>query len=231
MRILIASDLHGNLEALRALPADYDEFWVLGDLVNYGPNPAEVIELIRERASLIVRGNHDDAIGYGRDPECSLPFRRLAEETGRFSMQTVSAQQREFLRALPLTVEREIGGVRFFACHATPRDPLHEYRAADSNLWDADAAAGFCDVLLAGHTHVPFRRTVGGCRVANPGSAGQSKRTGGRAYYAIWEDGDLRLESAAYAVEETVAKLQALPVAPEVRGQLAAVLRTGSLGS
>ena len=69
---------------------------------------------------------------------------------------------------------------------------------------------------------------VGARRVANPGSVGQSKRGGGRACYAIWQDGQLRLESVEYPVEETVAKLRVLPVAPEVREQLATVLRTGS---
>ncbi len=229
MRILITSDLHGNLEAVRSLPSDYDQLWVLGDLVNYGPNPSEVIEFVREHASLVVRGNHDDAIGYDRDPECSPPFRRLAEETGRFTTSVLNEQQREFLRRLPLTAGRDIEGVRFFVCHATPRNPLHEYRPAMSDLWAKDAARGFCDILLAGHTHVHFVRSVGACRVANPGSVGQSKREGGRACYAIWEDGQLRLESVEYPIEETVAKLRNLSVSPDVRGQLEAVLRTGSI--
>jgi len=229
MRILIASDLHGNLEAVRALPAQYDELWVLGDLVNYGPNPAEVIEFVREHASLVVRGNHDDAIGYDRDPECSLPYRKLAEETGRFTMSVVSNEQREFLRRLPLTAERRVGDFRFFACHAAPADPLHEYRPANSELWTQDAARGFCDVLLAGHTHVAFCRAVDGRLVANPGSAGQSKQAGGRAYYAIWEDGRLRLESVEYEVEITAAKVRKMPVSPEVRDRLETVLRTGAL--
>jgi predicted phosphodiesterase len=113
--------------------------------------------------------------------------------------------------------------------HAAPGDPLHEYRPADSDLWDKDAVRGFCGVLLAGHTHVPFCRSVGARRVANPGSVGQSKRGGGRVCFAIWQDGELRLESVEYPIEETVAKLRALPVAPEVRTQLETVLRTGSL--
>ncbi len=229
MKVLIVSDLHGNLEATRSLPTEHDELWVLGDLVNYGPNPSEVIEFVREHASFVVRGNHDDAIGYDRDPECSPPFRQLAEETGRFTMSVVTEQQREFLRRLPLSAGRDVDGLRFFACHAAPGDPLHEYRPADSDLWTKDAAKGFCDVLLAGHTHVPFCRSVGSRRVANPGSVGQSKQGGGRACYAIWEDGQLRLQSVEYAIEETVSKLRNMPVSSRVRDQLEVVLRTGSL--
>ena len=229
MRVLITSDLHANLEAVRSLPCDYDQLWVLGDIVNYGPNPAETIEFVREHASLIVRGNHDDAIGYDRDPQCSATYRRMAEETARFTMSVLSEEQREFLRRLPLMAGRDIDGVRFLLCHGTPADPLHEYRPADSDLWAKDAGQKFCDLLLSGHTHIPFCRAVGARRVANPGSVGQSKPVGGRACYAIWEAGQLRLESVEYAVEATIGKVRDLPVSQDVREQLETVLRTGSL--
>ena len=55
MKILIISDVHGNAEALNAFNESYDELWVLGDLVNYGPEPAEVVWHLRQHASLIVR--------------------------------------------------------------------------------------------------------------------------------------------------------------------------------
>jgi predicted phosphodiesterase len=58
VRVPIVADLHANPGAIRALPSDYDRLWVLGDLVNYGPNPAEVIEFVREKAAIVVRGNH-----------------------------------------------------------------------------------------------------------------------------------------------------------------------------
>jgi protein phosphatase len=55
MRIAIISDLHGNLEALESFPEAYDELWVLGDLVNYGANPHEVIQFLANRARLHLR--------------------------------------------------------------------------------------------------------------------------------------------------------------------------------
>jgi protein phosphatase len=57
MKILIVADIHANLEALQAVLAEsHDELWVLGDLVNYGPNPSEVVELVRSQASVVVQG-------------------------------------------------------------------------------------------------------------------------------------------------------------------------------
>jgi predicted phosphodiesterase len=81
VNILIISDVHGNAEALNALNDSYDELWVLGDLVTYGPEPAEIVRQLRQGASLIVRGNHDHAVGYDVDPRCSPKFRAMAEAT------------------------------------------------------------------------------------------------------------------------------------------------------
>jgi len=67
VKIVIVSDIHANYDAWRALPEDYDELWVLGDLVNYGPQPAEVLSEVMERASFVVQGNHDHAVGYEDD--------------------------------------------------------------------------------------------------------------------------------------------------------------------
>ena len=67
MKILIVSDIHANAESHRVLPADYDELWILGDLVNYGPSPVEVLDFARSKASLVVRGNHDHSVGFQKD--------------------------------------------------------------------------------------------------------------------------------------------------------------------
>ena len=51
MKLLILSDIHGNLDALHAIRESYDELWVLGDIVNYGPEPGEALEAVRATAS------------------------------------------------------------------------------------------------------------------------------------------------------------------------------------
>jgi putative phosphoesterase len=229
MRILIVSDLHANIEAVRALPERWDELWVLGDLVNYGPNPAEVIEFARAHAALIVRGNHDHSAGYGEDPRCSERFRQMAEETGRYTRAAVTEEQREFLRSLPAAAERTVRGVTFSLCHATP-ESRYDYQP-DSSWWDDELARASADVLLVGHTHLPFRRRWDSRMVVNPGSVGQPKHGTPQSRYAIWEDGEIRLESTPYAVEETVAKIRVLPVSPEVQADLITVLRTGAAPS
>jgi protein phosphatase len=228
VKILIVSDLHGNLEAASTLPLDYDEMWVLGDLVHYGPNPREIIDFVRANAALVVRGNHDHAAGWQVDPRCSPRFRRMAEETQRYTASLLTPADREYLQGLPVRISRRAGGTRFLAFHATPDDPLYEYAGPDSLLWEEALRRQSADVLLSGHTHLQFGRKCGGGLVMNPGSVGQSKGGAPRACYAVWRDGELRLESVEYDFETTIAKIGALPLTAPVREDLSVVLRTGS---
>lgn len=226
--MVIISDLHANLEALSALPEVGDELWVLGDLVNYGPDPAGVIEFVRRRATLVVRGNHDHAVGFDQDPHCSPRFRRMAEETRRYTLSVLSEADRRFLRELPLSAVRRIGNVRFHLSHALPSDPLYPYCGPDSERWELEAERVEADLLLTGHTHLPFMRKVAERLVVNPGSVGQAKHGRAEACYAIWEDGRLRLASASYPVEAVIEKIASLPLSAEVRQDLIAVLRSGA---
>ena len=229
MRILIVSDLHANAEALEILPRDYDELWILGDLVNYGPSPVEVIEFARAKASLIVRGNHDHSVGFAEDPRCSARFRAMAEATGRYTSSVVTEAQKRFLRELPTQAERQVDGARFLACHAVPSNPLYEYCARDSARWHEEVLLMTADILLTGHTHVPFDRTIGGKRIINPGSLGQPKHGQPEACYAIWDSGRVTQHASLYAVEKTIRKIEALPVPEEIRRDLCAVLGSGGL--
>jgi putative phosphoesterase len=228
VKILIISDVHGNAEALNAMTESYDELWVLGDLVNYGPEPAPVIHSVRQRATLIVRGNHDHAVGYDVDPRCSAPFRAMAEATRQHALKALSEEDKRFLRDLPLTAFVERDQRRFFLCHATPSDPLFAYCPPDSRAWVDEIAAVDADVILVGHTHLPFVRRIGNRTVVNPGSLGQPKDGGPDASYAVWQDGEFTLRKMKYPVDRTVAKIADLTLPSEITAALRHLLETGS---
>jgi predicted phosphodiesterase len=228
VKILIISDAHGNAEALNALTESYDELWVLGDLVDYGPEPEEVIQEVRQRAALIVRGNHDHAVGHDVDPRCAPPFRAMAEATRRHAIKTLSDEDKQFLRDLPLTASVERDGRRCFLRHATPSDPLFAYCPPDSPAWVQECASVDADIMLVGHTHLPFVRSVGTRTVVNPGSLGQPKEGGPDASYAMWQDGEVTLRKVPYPVDRTVAKIKALPLPAGIAVALEHLLRTGS---
>jgi putative phosphoesterase len=229
VKVVIASDLHANLEALAVLPHDYDQLWILGDLVNYGPNPAEVVEFVRSHASLVLRGNHDQFLGTGDDPRCTERFQEIALAAGRFSQWKLGTLEKKYLSNLPLQLELQVGHTRFWLCHAMPSDPLYGYSAPDSDRWKEECVRVPADVLLVGHTHVPFVRKFGDCLVVNPGSLGLPNNRSSLACFAVWEDGSLTLHSTLYDVGATIAKVEAMPVLGHVKEDLVALLRTGSV--
>jgi putative phosphoesterase len=229
MRILIISDIHANLDALSSLEETYDELWVLGDLVNYGPEPAAVIDFVRSKAALIVCGNHDRSIGFNQDPRCSARFREMAEATRRYTDSALSFEHKDFLRHLPLVAETRRGNTRFYVCHAVPSDPLYGYCEAESPRWLTEVENLNAEIILVGHTHVPSVRSIGARVVVNPGSLGQPKTGRPDARYAIWEDGKIELKSHSYPVEAVVAKVQGLPIQATLRDELSAILRTGEI--
>ncbi len=96
MRYAIVSDVHGNLEALQGafdLIASTDGLLCLGDMVGYGPNPNECVEMIRARATATVLGNHDvaaiDSFGLSY-------FNPTAREAMRWT-QTVLTPEKHYL--------------------------------------------------------------------------------------------------------------------------------------
>lgn len=229
MKLLIISDIHGNLEALQAVLAErHDELWVLGDLVNYGPNPSEAVDLIRSEACLVVQGNHDYALGNGLDPQCSKPFREMARAMQNYTDPLLTADQKRYLRELPRTAARTIDGTRFFLCHATPAEPLFQYCPAEPERWATEIGGVEADIVLTGHTHLPFGMNLQTRQIVNPGSVGQPKHGFAMAGYAQWENGRLSLHSCPYPVQETVRKIEALAIPKEIRSRLAAVLLSGS---
>lgn len=229
MKIVIASDLHANEEALAVLPRDYDHLWILGDLVNYGPNPAEVVEYVRSHASKVVRGNHDHAIGFGEDPRCCGRFRELAGATGQFTNNQLEPDDREYLRDLPLQLKLQVHQTRFWLCHAVPSDPLFGYAPKKSDQWQEECKHVTANILLVGHTHTPFMENFGDCLVVNPGSLGQPNNRTALACYAVWEDGIVSLCQTVYNVETTIAKVQAMPIPEDVQADLVTLLRSGRL--
>ena len=226
LKILIVSDLHANLEAL---PTDFDRLWVLGDLVNYGPNPVEVVEFVRDKAAVVVRGNHDHSIGFDEDPRCSALFRAMAEESRRYTRSVLSEDHRAYLRSLPPATTVAADGTQVSMCHAVPGDPLFEYRREESPLWPDDAVGPGVGLELVGHTHVPFRRILATRSIINPGSVGQPKHGRAEACYAICQDGSVTLASVPYDFERTIAKLRRLSLSAGVFEDLAWVLRNGSV--
>lgn len=229
-RILLLSDIHGNLEALRAVLGavrGWDEVVVLGDLVDYGPSPGEVIDEVRSLGARVVRGNHDHAVAYGVDCRCgeethwlSVWFRE------NVTLRLVGSADRAYLAGLPLKAHIEsVGGV---AVHAAPSNPLYEYlhpwlpdeevcsRLRVSVRLQPRGGSGECPrgLFLVGHTHRQFLRVARGAVVVNPGSVGQPRDGDPRAAYAVidTETGRVEFGRVEYSIEGVLRRLESLGI-------------------
>lgn len=231
MRTLVVSDIHGNWPALEAVAAvPHDAVVCLGDVVGYGPQPAECLRWLRASRASIVQGNHDRAVADGVPPRCRLESEWLAAATHHIARRQLTDEETAFLGGLPRTLDLVLDGRRVRLMHATPADPLYDYLGPDRDRWRATLAGIEADLVLVGHTHLPFHFQFGDVHVLNPGSLGQPKDGDPRAAYAVVEDGVARLERANYPLERTVDALNAAGVDSAALGALAALLRGGRAG-
>lgn len=250
MKVLIISDVHANLWALRAVihdagPVDY--VLCAGDIVSYGPDPRATLDSLRATGVIAVRGNHDHAVAFGADPKASPAKQPLALAMRDWTRSQLQRADIAWLARLPLHLTWELAGTRFAVTHAMPRDPLYDYhlRPDASAEFIAEQTAGIdADMLVVGHTHWPLLREVGSnlqraispqrvtrgdLQIVNPGSVGQPLDGDSRAAYALWEDGEITLRRAEYDQMPVLAALGRLPIEPPLREGLASMLRLARL--
>jgi putative phosphoesterase len=231
VRTLVVSDIHGNWPALEAVAAvPHDAVVCLGDIVGYGPQPGECLRWLRASDACIVQGNHDLSLADGVPPRCRLDFEWLAAATLHIARRQLTDEEIAFLRALPRTRDLVLDGQRVLLLHATPADPLYSYLGPDRDKWRTALVSIEADLVLVGHTHLPFHFQSGDVQVLNPGSLGQPKDGDPRAAYAVIEDGVARLERVRYPVERTIDALGTAGLDPAAFGALSALLRTGRAG-
>ena len=189
MSVAALYDIHGNLAALEAVLAEVPEdatIVVGGDVVAAGPQPAEVLERLRGLGDRVrwLRGNVDRELD--PDEEGLAPRDMLDETRAR-----LSAEQISFLHELPPTVQIE----RVLYVHASPRNDMDIFTEQTP---DERIAFLFehldADVVVCGHTHMQFDRTIGGIRVVNAGSVGMPYEDEPGAYWLL----DLEHRRTAY---------------------------------
>ena len=249
--LAIVSDIHGNLEALTVVLAEIDRRKIdlvmcLGDVIGYGPNPVECLDLIRERASVCIMGNHDFAALYepynfntGAEGACYWTRDQLehhGEPAGR-------ADRWKYVAALPARHENVGEHGTFTAIHASPRRPINEYIFPD-DIYTNPAKFGvlfsrFEKLCFVGHTHVPgvflpgpdfyspeelsnkFAIDPDEKAIVNVGSVGQPRDRDPRSSFAILHVGDkpsVEFVRLEYDVEATKKKVEEIDALDDFLG-------------
>jgi len=192
MKIAFISDVHANLPALEAVMDDMTfrsigTVYCAGDILGYYTFPDQTVELLKKKGVVCIAGNHDRAVLVG-----TKGMNSIAASAIEWTRENMSPGSFEFIRELPNSVHRPVGGVMTAVHHGSPRS-MSEYifeEHVNDELLDIAGAR----MLVLGHTHVPYVAHFAKGNVLNPGSVGQPRDGDNRASYAIWDPVESRIE-------------------------------------
>ena len=221
MKVGIVSDIHGNLYGLEAVLnaiGEVDALICAGDLTGYYYWANEVFELLEGRNCYLIAGNHDvfllRYLGYAEPKlppgaETRIPSEREYRE--RFgaalslTKRTIKFKYIDWLRSAGLSCTIDFEGLRVAVFHGSPWNPFDEYIYPDYNSWDRFSSLNE-DVIILGHTHHTFVKSISGKLIVNAGSCGQPRDFDPRAACAVL-DTNLKcahLRRVTYDVDKVV---------------------------
>ena len=183
----VVSDIHGNKIALDRVLEDMpevDTLICLGDIIGYGPQPRECLELIREEADVFVQGNHDRNIDSPEVYAGSSAYAGL-----KHAQKELDDYQFTWLRRLPYQVNSN----EFVVVHSHP-EKLDHHTYPDGYHTLTQYIDDSMDGLLLGHTHVQSEKRIDGKVILNPGSVGQPRDKNKKAAYAVINENSLQTE-------------------------------------
>jgi diadenosine tetraphosphatase ApaH/serine/threonine PP2A family protein phosphatase len=231
----LISDIHSNLEALEAVLKDIDqqkikEIYCLGDIVGYGPNPRECVDLVMQ-CKLVLLGNHDqgamfDPEGFNPSAERAIFWTRAQLEAPTENRE-VKERRWEFLAERPRSYKED----GYLYVHGSARNPLNEYVFPEDVYNQRKMERIFALVeryCFQGHTHVPgiFTEDLqfhspeeieycyhldGRKTLCNIGSVGQPRDGDWRACYVLLDGDTIRYRRVEYDIDTTVEKIYAIP--------------------
>jgi putative phosphoesterase len=198
MKIAVISDVHGNMQALKAVCKKIkfhkcDKVFALGDYAMAGPQPVETVDWFinakEEMGWVLIQGNTDKLIAeYTEDLLAAVKAKYpMMANALQKDVELLNWRHKDFLRSLPNQLNLEFEGVKFLLCHGSPRKnnedilPDTPLETVEKMIEDTDA-----NIILCGHTHIPCGfQTVSKKTVLNVGSVGRPFTPEPKACYLI----------------------------------------------
>jgi len=193
MKIAVISDVHSNIDALEAVLQDIenrsvDRIISTGDLLGYLPYPNEVVDCFKKNAIESIKGNHDKKVSEHVFDQTLLSLKTQQEMQSSASLlytsKTITDDNRTYLRNLPEQARLEIGHIKILFLHGSPRK-IDEYLYEDEMLLKSISEEMKCDVLVFGHTHIPYHRVINHKHFINAGSVGKPKHGNASSSYVV----------------------------------------------
>lgn len=209
MRVAALYDIHGNLPALEAVledvrRADVDLVVVGGDVLP-GPMPRETLACLLdlEKPVQFIQGNGDREV---RAPTGAVP--ESFREAMRWNAQQLLPEHERLIDSWPATLRVRIGELDdVLFCHATPRNDSEIFTRLTPEDRLLPVFAGLdVRLVICGHTHMQFDRTIGNVRVVNAGSVGMPFQDPG-AYWLLLGP-DVQLRHTAYDLTKAAERIR-----------------------
>ncbi|MEM8743267.1 MAG: metallophosphoesterase family protein, partial [Pseudomonadota bacterium] len=224
--VLICGGAYSNLEALEALFAAADRLGIpndhvlhTGDVIAYCADAAATAELLRARGAPAIQGNVEESLAASL-PDCGCGFNegsvcdKLAAEWFAYADAHTGTELRRWMGQLPHHLTFELAGLRIRAVHGSVQEVNRFLFASQpDSVFDAEFAHAGADIVVAGHSGIPFTRRVGGRVWHNSGSVGLPANDGTpRVWFSVLtpEDGGIRIEHHAFDYDHELTKSKML---------------------
>jgi putative phosphoesterase len=192
MKLAVFSDIHANFPAFSAAlrsaeKGGAEQFVVAGDLIGRGPHPVEVVRLLKELDYPAIRGNMERRLLLLREQK----KRKKADQYKahfKWTAQRLRKAEWEYLESLPAELKLNIEGHEILMVHGSPlSDKDSIYPSITPEGLRSKIGEQHPDILICGHTHIPFTKRVSGVLVINAGAVGTSVDGDPRGSYAFIE--------------------------------------------
>lgn len=185
MKIGILGDIHGNLEALKVayntlITNNVEKIYHLGDIGGYAPFVNEVIDFLIEHDVEGVMGNYDEAIVNNKE-HCGCKYEdplqaEMATLSFQWTKKHITKKSLEFMQRLPFEILFVVNDKKIKLFHATPiKNNLYWYDDRDEDFFMHMARKANADIMIYGHTHIPYRKNFNNKVFINAGSVGKPK--------------------------------------------------------
>lgn len=235
--IALISDIHANLEALTVVIDDIkqrsvDSVYCLGDVIGYGPNPRECIEIVQKCSEFILCGNHEEAVLFNAED-----FNPKAKRAIDWTRNCLNSEQYDEEKNYELwdflgELKKKVREDKILYVHASPRQPTREYVLPKDTRDRAKLESIFkefegCEICFVGHTHIPgvftedlqfsYSRQLEntfdvssrpGKKLINVGSVGQPRDGDNRACYVLFDGQTVQWVRLEYDFKTTMAKIR-----------------------
>lgn len=231
------SDIHANLEALTVVLDDIkkrgvETIYCLGDVIGYGPNPRECIEMVQKACEFTLCGNHEEAVLFNAEDFNPKARRAIDWTREQLNSEKYDKDQNYALWDFLGELRKKVREGDVLYVHASPRQPTREYvlpkdvkdRAKIESIF-SEFDGG--DICFIGHTHIPgiftddiqFRyarqlenkfqiSSYPGKKLINVGSVGQPRDGDNRACYVLYDGETVEWVRLAYDYKTTMLKIR-----------------------